>query len=365
VRNIFATGFKHLVQPLGGQQARLPEGLVDGVTIIGGNIQSPDQSFAEVAVRELVSEPDVVLCPETDQSAGCTTNRLTTAVRKAPEGGTVLIRTGTYRQAAVLNRDGIHLLAEPGARLFETSTGGKGALVVRRDARIEGLECSHVRVSDGNGCCVRQDSGNVELIGVHFHHSQMGMLTGHKGGEITVTDSYFHDSGYDGSGQLGHNIYVNSGTFRFVRSWSLAARNAGHEIKSRADQTTIQDSFIASLNARDSRLIDLPNGGYASIRGSVLGEGPRSENWELIGYGLETTDNLTDSVHHTLNVEGNTIYIDRPAGAKVVNAGRGGRVAILDNVLIGSDDIPEGNTFFKSRAAAGIGDYPSMPRLTF
>jgi hypothetical protein len=257
------------------------------------------------------------------------------------------------------------LLAEPGAKLFETSTGGKGALVVRQDARIEGLECSHIKVSDGNGCCVRQDSGNVELIGVHFHHSQMGMLTGHKGGEITVTDSYFHDSGYDESGQLGHNIYVNSGTFRFVRSWSLAARNAGHEIKSRAVRTTIQDSFIASLNARDSRLIDLPNGGNTSIKSSVLGEGPCSENWELIGYGLEAAKDLPDSALHKLSVEGNTVYIDRPAGAKFVNAKRGGRVAIYDNVLIGSNDIPKGNTHFKSRAAAGVGAYPVMPRLTF
>jgi hypothetical protein len=365
VRNVFATGFTHLVRPIGEQQARLPEGLIDGVTIIGGNTQSPDHSMTEVAVRELDSEPDVILCPEADHTTGCTTDHLTTAVRKAPEGGIVLIRTGTYRQAAVLNRDRIHLIAEPGARLFETSTGGKGALVVRRDARIEGLECSHIKVSDGNGCCVRQDSGNVELVGVHFHHSQMGMLTGHKGGEITVTDSYFHDSGYDESGQLGHNIYVNSGTFRFVRSWSLAARNAGHEIKSRADRTTIYGSLIASLNARDSRLIDLPNGGYASIKGSVLGEGPRSENWELIGYGLEATHDLPDSVRHTLNVEGNTVYMDRPAGAKFVNAERGGRVAIYDNVLIGSDDAPKGNTRFKSRAAAGVGDYPDMPRLTF
>ncbi|MFN2289209.1 MAG: hypothetical protein ABR578_12840 [Chromatocurvus sp.] len=70
--------------------------------------------------------------------------------------------------------------------------------------------------------------------GVHFHHAQMAVLTGHEGGHIRIQDSYFHDSGADGLGNLGHNIYVNSGELTFSRSWSLTARNAGQEIKSTA-----------------------------------------------------------------------------------------------------------------------------------
>jgi len=369
LRNIFISDVDSLIATSGEGKPRVA-GLVDGVTLVGTNLSSGNLRLREHSVRRIaIPAPDagglVTVCPQADEQPGCDTSSLSDAVGRSREGGLILLRTGTYRQATVLNTRGIHLLAEPGAKLYGESVQGKGALVVKADVTIEGLECSHIRVSDGNGCCVRQDRGDITLIGVHFHHAQMGVLTGHEGGDIQIFDSYFHDSGYDESGQLGHNLYINSGRLEFVRSWSLAARNAGHELKSRASSTVVRDSLLASLNARDSRLIDVPNGGILHISGSILGEGPRSENWDLIGYGLEIGDNSAKHPANEIVVRNNTIYVDRPQSGMLLSAKHAEAIDFVDNVIVGNTQAPDGNTHFDDREAAGVEPYPALTALSF
>ena len=368
VRNLFVTGLQSLMQVSAIPGPTVP-GLVDGVTLVGVRVAEPSFHWPQRAVREVDipggDDGFLVICAEKHPGPGCDGNNLPNAVKKLADGGLLLMRTGTYEQAATLRKRNLHLLAEPGAALRRASTQGKGALVVDASVTIEGLECSDIKVGDGNGCCLRQQQGDVTLLGVHFHHSQMGLLTGHNGGDIEIFDSYFHDSGHDESGQLGHNIYVNSGNLEFVRSWSLAARNAGHELKSRAARTTIADSLIASLNARDSRLIDIPNAGVLDIRGSVLGEGPRSENWEIIGYGLELKSGKVTHPVNSIRVRGNTIYVDRPQGANLLNAKHASSIDFTDNTIIGSVSTPPGNIEFDDREEAGVAAYPALDPKTF
>jgi hypothetical protein len=367
-RNLFISGARAFIAP---SSAPLPgsTGLLDGITLVGGRIAESALSWTQRAIRniDIPQGPNnlVVVCTHQDAAPSCDTESLSDAVQRIAEGGLVLLRSGVYEQAATLRKHGLHLLAEPGATLRGKSTQGKGALVVDASVTIEGLECSHIKVGDGNGCCVRQQRGDLTLLGVHFHHSQMGILTGHNGGNIRIYDSYFHDSGYDESGQLGHNIYVNSGTLEFLRSWTLAARNAGHELKSRAERTFIEGSLIASLNARDSRLIDVPDGGMLEIRGSVLGEGPRSENWDLIGYGLELGDRGLKYGKNSISIKHNTIYVDRPQGANLLNEKHAASIGMADNVIIGHAAATPGNTHFGNREDAGAAAYPDLRPQTF
>jgi len=289
-RNLFVTGVDLLLSSL--QEARPHEvALLEGITLLNGQVSAPHLRAREIAVRQISQANQenalITLCPSARAAADCNTTSLAAAAKKVATGGLILIRRGEYRQAAHFRAPGIHLLAEPGARLLGTATEGKGAIVVSASITIEGLECSGIVVADGNGACLRQNRGDVTLLGVHFHHAQMALLSGHEGGRTRIYDSYFHDSGADGNGNLGHNIYINSGQLDFVRSWSLMARNAGHELKSRAVQTRLKDCLIASVNARDSRLVDIPDGGELIMTGCVLGKGPRSENQDMIGFGLE------------------------------------------------------------------------------
>ena len=365
-RNLFVSGLRTLlnVAKMPGASGASASGLIDGVTLVDARISTSALDWPQSAIREIAIPREAdkfsVVCVQKDASPGCDTDNLAQAIKRLSNGGLLLMRTGRYQQAATLRTEDLHILAEPGATLHSKSTAGKGALVVNAGVTIEGLACSHIKVNDGNGACVRQQHGDVTLIGVHFHHAQMGILTGHNGGNIRILDSYFHDSGYDESGQLGHNIYVNSGTLEFIRSWSLAARNAGHELKSRAAQTIIANSLLASLNSRDSRLIDAPNAGILEVRGSVLGEGPRSENQDLIGYGLELKEGRQTHETNTVTIRGNTIYIDRPQGAQLLNEKTATSIDITDNIVIGDISGPPGNTYFDGREEAGSAAYPTL-----
>ncbi|MFN2288641.1 MAG: hypothetical protein ABR578_09960, partial [Chromatocurvus sp.] len=229
---------------------------------------------------------------------------------------------------------------------------------------IEGLECSGIVVDDGNGACLRQNRGDVTLLGVHFHHAQMAVLSGHEGGHFRIHDSYFHDSGADGRGSLGHNIYINSGQLDFVRSWSLTARNAGHEIKSRAESTRLEDCLVASVNARDSRLVDVPEGGVLEITGCVLGKGPRSENQDMIGYGLEIGERSPPHPVNVIRLAQNTFYSDRPQGARLIDARHAQNIEGWQNVAVGLRGVSEQLARnHKDRNSAGLPPYPALPGL--
>ena len=201
----------------------------------------------------------------------------------------------------------------------------------------------------------------MTLRGVHFHHAQMGVLTGHAGGRIRIIDSYLHDNGVEGSDTLGHNVYVNSGELEFVRSWSLRARNAGHELKSRASRTLIMDSLIASLGARDSRLVDVPEAGLLQIERSVLGEGPLSENGDLIGYGLELPEARKAGPGDRVILRNVTFYNDRKYRSRLLRLGLEVPVQAVGNIYVGIR--LRGGDREEARESLGVPPYPALPYL--
>ena len=124
----------------------------------------------------------------------------------------------------------------------------------------------------------------------------------------------------------------------------------GHEVKSRAARTVVEACVIASLSARDSRQIDLPNGGDIVIRGNVLGKGPNSDSHEVIGIGLERGRGHGED--HELNravIENNTVVDDRR-----------GRVQI-----VASRDVPapvlRGNRLIVDREKSELPPFPFLP----
>ncbi|MEZ5490746.1 MAG: chondroitinase-B domain-containing protein [Gammaproteobacteria bacterium] len=369
-RNVFVSGVERLLEAgPNGTPANKP--LVEGITLINGEVAASGLLVSEWNSR-LISQASaegrlIVLCPTATSASDCDTASLEQAARQVAAGGMILIRQGDYRQAAHFKTPGVHLLAEPGARLLGVATEGKGALVVSASITVEGMECSGIAVNSGNGACLRQNSGDVTLLGVHFHHSEMGLLTGHEGGEISIFDSYFHDNGASVKASPGqnHNIYVNSGRLTFSRSWSLMARNAGHEVKSRAAHTRLDNCLVASVNARDSRLLDVPEGGVLEVSGCVLGEGPRSENWDMIGYGLEIREGESPYAENSIRLVGNTFYSDRPQGESLLHAERADIIVAEDNVGVGIRQAEHLADMFPDRDAALVPQFPVLQPLVF
>ena len=282
------------------------------------------------------------------------------ALANARDYDDVLIGPGSYQEAGIVKANWVRIIGAPGVKVHGKAARGKGAFVVQGDhTTIENIECFDVMVSDNNGVCVRLEGRNLTLRNVYFHHSQGGLLTGRDAGTVTIENSRFE---HMGRGAFFHGVYVGGGKLLISKSSFLATRNQGHEITSRAETTIIEDCVIASMDAEDSRLIDLPNGGVAVIRRSVLLEGPNSVNYDLLSFGVEGISYDRNS----LELDGNIIVVDLPRRANLVTIADGLPDPVLhNNVVIGdiAFDWPGLNLFLKSREEAGLAPYPALPDL--
>lgn len=317
----------------------------------------------------IVPAPPVLethVCVAMTDDPACELTSLQSALSNISLGGTVVLHPGRYAQAARVPVDRTRIQALPGAELYGTSLDGKAALVITaNDVVIEGLACSGISVRDRNGACVRLEGKNLTLRNVHFFDSEQGLLSGGDRGLILVEDSRFENLG---AGGRAHGIYVGGGELVIRRSVFIASKGQGHEIKSRATRTTVEDNVVASLNSKDSYLIDLPNGGDATIRRNVLQEGPVSSNNGAIAFAME--GNRYDESR--LRVEDNVILMDRKGGILV--KAKGFQAELAGNVIVGpagayhlgetlSGCGESGNVCLGSRDSLGPDGSLPLPRM--
>lgn len=283
---------------------------------------------------------------------------LAEAFKQAKPQDVIRLSKGHYNEAAILIADNVSIIAEVGAVIFGKTKEGKGALVIKGDnTYIEGLECHSIYVPDNNGVCIRLEGKGIYLNNVYLHHAQGGLLGSHKGGDIHIENSRFE---HLGDGAFYHGIYTLKETRLFINnSYFLNNRNGGHEIKSRSFHTEITNSVIASSQSRDSRLIDVPNGGGLIIRNNILVEGPFSENHDLLSWGVEGIKHQEERVI----IEGNTIISDKNRASLISMKRSPAILSILDNVVIGDvDGLPkEENLFFDNRVELSIPAAPFIP----
>ena len=278
------------------------------------------------------------------------------------DGDTLTLGEGVYGEPLIITANHVRVVGDGHVVFKNAAAKGKGAILVKgNNITIKNIECSGVNVRDGNGSCVRQQGNNLSLEHVYFHDSQQGLLTGRDPGEVIIHDSRFEKLGANGR---AHAIYVSGGRLLINDSFFIAAAGEGHEIKSRAEQTIIRNTLISSLSSRDSRLIDVSNGGFLSVYNSILHQGPNSSNQDLIGFGLENKNR-----HETNRIEvvGNFIIMERDGSNRLVNALPGlAELSIRENIIISKKDpgIGVSNLVYKSREEAGLGPYPALPSLT-
>jgi hypothetical protein len=303
---------------------------------------------------------------------------LQVALNVARPGDTVVLAPGIYAQGGVVKANRITLKGESGAHLRGHAVKDKAALVISgADIVIDGIECSRIYVKDRNGACIRAEGHNLTVRNVYFHDNEQGILTGPASGTLLVENSRFERNGKDGR---AHGLYVGQSieNFIFRRNKVLSTVNEGHGVKSRAHRTIIEDSVIASLDGRDSRAIDISNGGDVIIRRNILEKGPQSRNWQMIGLSLEGEVHPTNSA----SIEDNLFvfdleppWIDRMVDkitrsprlkGRVILSQSSGAVTLTDNIIVGAKEIglagaEDGNVRYSSRSEAGLGDYPVLP----
>jgi len=227
---------------------------------------------------------------------------IASAIAAANNGDTIQVQAGTYvddfatitKNIDLVGVGGmVHMLAD------QNIPNGKAILVTDANVTIDHFEFSGAQVADGNGAGIRQETGNLTITNSYFHNNQDGILSAPSANSnLSIDSSEFAYNGL-GDGQT-HDIYVGAiATFSLTNSYIHDA-NVGHEVKSRAATTTIENNRILSNSSSDSYEIDLPNGGAAAISNNIIQKGANSQNSIMISYGEEGSlySNLALSINN-------------------------------------------------------------------
>ena len=268
--------------------------------------------------------------------------RLSDAIAAAANGDLLQVQAGTYaNDFATINKALIIEGVGGMVRLVATTSpsNGKAVLVTQADVTLRNIEISGARVDDRNGAAVRHENGKLVLDRVYFHNNQNGVLAGENpNSSIMVTNSEFAFNG-DGDGQ-SHGMYAGKIAELTIRDSFFHGAAVGHEVKSRALSTTVENSRILNgLDGTGSYAIDLPNGGNAVVRGNVIGKGPQAQNPHTVHFGGEGTPHASSS----LLVSGNTVVNSLGNGQFVLNQ-TGMPATVSGNSLFGfnSNDLLRG-----------------------
>ena len=271
---------------------------------------------------------------------------ISAAVAISQTGDTILVQAGTYTNdfASIvhdLTIKGVGGMASvvatepPPDRKAIFTVGAPGVHI-----EIDNLAFSGAAVSSddgGNGAGIRYQGGNLVLNSDLFSNNQDGLLAASDpNGSITINASEFSNNGVSDPGSSGfgatHNLYVNEvGTLTIENSLFTAA-NIGHEIKSRALNTIIENNRIQDgPDSTASYEIDLPNGGNALIQNNIIEKGPQSQNPFMVTSGEEGNVYASSS----LTVQGNTFVNDLGPSATAVRNETSTTATIANNSFFG------------------------------
>jgi hypothetical protein len=228
------------------------------------------------------------------------------AVAASHDGDTIYVEAGTYTENSIVINTDINLVGVGGMVHMVGALVSKATLITNSDVSIDHFEFSGAKSYNFNGAGIRYQAGNLTVTNSYFHDNEDGILGGQSAvgvGSVTVDHSEFNHNGA-GDGQ-SHNIYIGMvDEFVFTNNFSHDAV-VGHEVKTRALHNTITGNRIADLNGTSSYAIDLPASGNGLIENNVIQQGPKSQNAVIIAFGEETKhEQWTD---HNLVVRGNTI----------------------------------------------------------
>lgn len=242
------------------------------------------------------------------------------AARAAQAGDTIRIATGDYiGDVAVWYAPNLRICGVGGrARLYANgkSAQGKAIWVMAGDnAVIENVDFHDCKVVDRNGAGIRVEPKiSLTVRDSGFYDNENGILSGN-GGSILIERAEFARNGY-GDG-YSHNLYVGRADSLIVRSSFFHEAKIGHNLKSRAKSSLVENSYFMDGPAgMSSYLNDFPNGGVVTLRGNMYYKGPRADNSVAISFGAE---GLTVWPTNTLGLGHNTV-VSAYAGGSFISA---------------------------------------------
>lgn len=241
------------------------------------------------------------------------------AAAVAQPGDVVRITAGDYRgDVATWTASNLTLCGVGGrARLFADgeNAGGKGIWVVAgANTTIDSIDFHNAKVPDSNGAGIRAEhkSGDLLVINSGFYDNQNGILSAAGAMSISIEGSEFARSDTGTAAALGHNLYIGRIDRLTVRSSFFHEAVRGHNLKSRAKVSVIENSyFMDGPSGRSSYLADFPDGGQVTLRGNLLHKGPLADNPTAVAFGAES---MLVWPSNTLELSHNSIVMTRADG---------------------------------------------------
>ena len=177
--------------------------------------------------------------------------------------------------------------------------GWKGLWVVTAPGwTVEGVTFRNARIPDDaghNGAGIRYEAdGDVTFRNCSFTGCQNGILCGaSSNATMTIEGCLFRDNGNHPEWNLGecgysHNLYIGAIKELVFRNSISDHACIGHNLKSRAYRTTVENSvFDDGHDGRSSYLLDCPNGGIVTIAGCRFVQSETAANRVMISIGEE------------------------------------------------------------------------------
>jgi len=285
------------------------------------------------------------------------------------DGSEIYLKAGIYTQGLYSKASNISLIGEKNVIFDDAAVDGKAALVLAgNNVLVESIECQNIYVQDLNGACIRFEGKNLTVRNLYAHDSQSGIMTStNYDGFLHIEFSKFENLGGKATGRgYAHAIYANVGEFVFNDSQVLSVGKEGSGLKSRSRKTVVTNSILASLDAKDSRLIDVANYGELIIKDSILQQGNNSSNSQLIAYGLEKQKNKF--AVNRIEITNNLFLLDRENANVIILQKQADSVEIHNNTMIGdflySNELSKRNAWYISRENAKLNPYPYLPEIS-
>lgn len=212
------------------------------------------------------------------------------AAAAAVSGDVVVISAGDYLgDVASWPQNQLTICSAGGrVRLFANGVNeaGKGIWVIDgSNVVIDGIEFHDAKVPDQNGAGIRAEGNGLTIYNCKFFDNENGIL-GPDGGDLTLENCEFGRNGF-GDG-FSHNVYVGPANKVTVRNCFFHEAKIGHNFKSRAKETRIENSyFMDGPTGTSSYLIDVPDGGLVYLRGNLFQKGPNADNTTSVHFGQE------------------------------------------------------------------------------
>ncbi len=205
------------------------------------------------------------------------------AVNAAQAGDTINVQSGTYAAVNITKSNlTIQGVGTTQPIIQGTVYGGKGLFVVSgKNTTISNLLFQNATDSAGNGAGIRMQGTNLTVLNSKFVNNQDGILSDYNtASSITVKNSTFdHNGTCVGSGGCAHAIYAGHIGTLDVENSTFTNTQAGHHIKSRANNTIVMNNNIQdTATGTSSYLVDVPNGSAVTITGNYFEKGAKSSN---------------------------------------------------------------------------------------